>query len=85
MEPAEGGSLRADETLRPDILAIGADDLDVIVVVEMNLEPAHALAQWALTEKDPGAIGLGAMHAPNNGRSGDRNFHWTSPRGQETR
>ena len=84
MEFAEGCPLRADETLRPHVIAIGSNDLDVIVVIKVNLEPAHALAQGALAQMDSGAVGFDTELAANDllscRRCSDRYFHGATPR-----
>ena len=77
-------ALWADEALRPHIVSIGTDDLHMVVVIEMDFEAAHALAQWALTQEHPGAVGLCPVLATDDFlaccRCGDGNFHGATPR-----
>ena len=56
----------------------------MVVVVEMDLEATHALAQWALAQVDPGAVGIGPVLPADDllacCRRGDGNFHGATPR-----
>ena len=56
----------------------------MIVVIKVDLEAAHALAQRTLAQKDSGAVGLGSVLPADDllarCRCGDGNFHAATPR-----
>ena len=81
VEATQRGALGADESVRPHIVAVGTDHLDVVLRVEMHLETAHALAQRALAKMHPGAIGFDPVHSADHSCwRVDSDFHGHPPR-----